>query len=118
MSVLEEFNGDVVYGGPSEKLPRGDIPFPSEKKGQDMGYREEAVAFVKHACQDMIDRINDIIPRDTKTAYSIKLSINIPTRSDDKYDLPNFEISMSAYPSRGIIEEFFMIESAEGEETN
>lgn len=29
MSVLDEFNGDVVYGGPSEQLPRGDIPFPS-----------------------------------------------------------------------------------------
>lgn len=29
MSVLEEFNGDVVYGGPSENLPRGDVPFPS-----------------------------------------------------------------------------------------
>ena len=34
MSVLDEFNGDVVYGGPSEELPRGDIPFPSKKKGE------------------------------------------------------------------------------------
>lgn len=34
MSVLDEFNGDVVYGGPSEELPRGDIPYPSEKKGE------------------------------------------------------------------------------------
>ena len=34
MSVLDEFNGDVVYGGPSEELPKGNIPFPSEKKGE------------------------------------------------------------------------------------
>lgn len=30
MSVLEEFNGDVVYGGPNDKLERGDIPFPQK----------------------------------------------------------------------------------------
>lgn len=34
MSVLDEFNGDVIYGSPSDQLPRGDIPFSSEKKGE------------------------------------------------------------------------------------
>lgn len=48
MSVLDEFNGDVVYGGPSEQLPRGDIPYPSEKKGEKTMKNNYTVRLSRH----------------------------------------------------------------------
>ena len=72
-----------------------------------MTYREMAIATVKMACQDVIDRVEDIIPKDTSAAFDIKLSISIPTMSDNPTDIPHFEVSMSSYPARHTFEEFY-----------
>lgn len=48
MSMFNKFNGDVVYGGPSEELPRGDIPFPSEKKGEKTMKNNYTVRLSRH----------------------------------------------------------------------
>ena len=74
-----------------------------------MSYRDEVIYFIRRACQDVYDRIDDLIPKDTTTAFSVKLSINIPTQSDKLDDFPNFEISMSSYPSRSISDEMVLM---------
>lgn len=73
-----------------------------------------AIDTIKMACQDVIDRVEDIVPKDTQGAFDISLTVNIPTLTDDILDLPNFTISMKSYPARDKISKLLGLGRNEG----
>ena len=80
MSVLDEFNGDVVYGGPSEQLPRGDIPFPAEN---------DPVNHPSHYTTGSIETIDFIqdkglnFARGNAVKYIVRAGLKDPKKTDE-----------------------------------
>ena len=63
----------------------------------EMTYREQVIETTKLACQDIIDRIEELIP-DTEGVISTEIHIRIPTMTDKADSLPTCEINTEAYP--------------------
>lgn len=74
-----------------------------------MTYREEAIEFIKLTCQDLIDRAEEIVPT-TEGIISIDVDIHIPTKSDDPLQLPEYSISIQAYPTRETVNKIIKLE--------
>ena len=67
-----------------------------------MTYREKAKEIVVLACQDIIDRVDEIIP-DTEGVTSTIVELRIPTMTDCLDDsIPEVTITTTAYPKREV----------------
>lgn len=100
MSVLEEYNGDSI------EEPGVKVNQELKSTNESSSYRQQAIATIKMACQDVIDRIESIIPQDTQGAFEIYMSMKIPTMTENKFDIPSFTITMSSYPARETVQTY------------
>ena len=57
----------------------------------------------KLACQDVIDRIEELVP-DIKGTISVEICIHIPTMADKSGSIPTYEIHTEVYPKMNTIE--------------
>ena len=64
-----------------------------------MTYREQTLEIIKLVCQDMIDRVDDIVP-DVEGVHNIDVNIEIPSLTDDPNVFPEYSISVNGYPAR------------------
>lgn len=62
-----------------------------------MTYREQVMTITKLACQDVIDRIEELVP-DTEGVISTEINIRIPTMTDRADSIPTYEIHTEVYP--------------------
>lgn len=71
-----------------------------------MTYREMAIETIKIACQDTLDRVEQIVP-DVDGITDIDVVIHIPTLTDDSAVIPEITIKTAAYTSRIATEKIF-----------
>ena len=64
-----------------------------------MDYREMAIETVKIACQDLMDRVEEIIPK-TEGITDIDVILHIPTLTDNRECLPTISVQIDGYASR------------------
>lgn len=74
----------------------------------EMTYREQVIETTKLACQDIIDRIEELIP-DTEGVISTEIHIRIPTMTDKADSLPTCEINTEVYPKMRTVEKIIDI---------
>lgn len=68
-----------------------------------MTYREMAIETVKLACQDLMDRAEELIPN-TEGITSIEVNLRIPTLTDSVSEIPELTVTTNAYPQRMTVE--------------
>lgn len=68
-----------------------------------MTYREMAIETVKLACQDLMEQAEELIPN-TNNVKDIDIWIRIPSLSDDRFDIPEIQVSANVYPKRCAVE--------------
>lgn len=73
-----------------------------------MTYREQVMEVTKLACQDIIDRIEELVP-DTEGVISTEIHIRIPTMTDKTDSLPTCEINTEVYPKMRTVEKIIDI---------
>lgn len=71
-----------------------------------MTYREMAIETIKIACQDTLDRVEEIVP-DIDCITDIDVVIHIPTLTDDAAVIPEIKIMTNAYIRRVAAEKIF-----------
>ena len=64
-----------------------------------MTYREEMIEVIKIACQDVLDRVEDLVPK-SEGLYNVDLIIHIPSLTDDPNCIPTVTLNVGAYPNR------------------
>ena len=69
-----------------------------------MTYREMVIKTVNLACQDITNRIEELVPENMDGVFGVNMQINIPTLTDTLDSLPTFKISIEGYPKRECVE--------------
>lgn len=64
-----------------------------------MTYREEMIEVIKIACQDIIDRVEDLVPC-SEGLFNVDLNIHVPSLTDDSNCIPTVTLNAEGYPSR------------------
>ena len=64
-----------------------------------MDYREMAIKTVKIACQDLMDRADEIIPKG-ESITDIDVIMHIPSLTDDSECIPTISVQVDGYVSR------------------
>ena len=64
-----------------------------------MTYREEMIEVIKIACQDVIDRVEDLVPC-SEGLFNVDLKIHIPSLTDDPNCIPTVTLNVGCYPNR------------------
>ena len=64
-----------------------------------MTYRKMMIEVIKIACQDVIEKVDDLVP-DTEGLYNVDLTIHIPTMTDDANMIPTIEMNVEGYTTR------------------
>ncbi len=67
-----------------------------------------AIESVKIACQDLMDRAEEIIP-ETESIFGINVELHIPTMTDRSDSIPSLKVTVEAYPKRVAIEKILNI---------
>ena len=78
-----------------------------------MTYREMAIETIKIACQDTLDRVEEIVP-DIDCITDIDVVIHIPTLTDDAAVIPEIKIMTNAYIRRVAAEKIFDMLTKDG----
>lgn len=73
-----------------------------------MTYREQVMETTKLACQDIIDRIEELVP-DTEGVISTEIHIRIPTMTDKTDSIPTCEIHTEVYPKMRTVEKIIEV---------
>lgn len=76
-------------------------------------YREMAIETVKYTCQDIMDRVEELIPDVKEGVYDITLEINIPTLTDRVHEVPSYTLSVEGYVQRSTAEKIIDLEALE-----
>ena len=71
-----------------------------------MTYREMVIETIKLACQDLIDRAEILIPQ-CDSVCSTRVTLTIPTLSDNSNDLPGIKVEVDALPNRTTFEKMY-----------
>ena len=71
-----------------------------------MNYREMTLEVIKIACQDLIDRADDLVP-DTDGIYDIDINLHIPSLTDDAACIPEVTLKIGTYSTRVASEKIF-----------
>lgn len=80
-----------------------------------MTYREMAIETIKIACQDTLDRVEEIVP-DIDCITDIDVVIHIPTLTDDAVVIPEIKIITNAYVRRVAADRIFDMLTKDWEE--
>lgn len=64
-----------------------------------MTYREEMIEVIKIACQDVLDHVEDLVPK-SEGLYNVDLTIHIPSLTDDSDCVPTITLTAGSYPNR------------------
>lgn len=78
-----------------------------------MTYREMAIETVKYTCQDIMDRVEELIPDVKEGVYDITLEINIPTLTDRAHEVPSYTLSVEGYVQRSTAEKIIDLAALE-----
>ncbi len=73
-----------------------------------MTYREQVIETTKLVCQDIIDRIEELIP-DTEGGILTEINIRIPTMTDTVDSIPTCEVHTEVYPKMLTVEKIIDI---------
>ena len=73
-----------------------------------MTYREMAIKTVNLACQDLMERAEELIP-DTSGITSIEVNLRIPTQTDSLDSLPEVTVTTNAFPRIKTVEKIIDI---------
>ena len=64
-----------------------------------MTYREEMIEIIKIACQDVIDRVDDLVPK-SDGLFNVDLVIHIPSITDEADSIPTIKLNTEGYTTK------------------
>lgn len=64
-----------------------------------MTYRETMIEIIKIACRDVIDRVDDLVPK-SDGLFNVDLVIHIPSITDDPDCIPTIKLNTEGYTTR------------------